>query len=84
MHCLRSGWIGLMLSEPWVRECMWPDMTWGDVVAFYSIANEIGRELDDLDRKLLKCRSELHPLVQLQMILEAPDLWLTRSRFHKN
>ena len=73
-----------LISEAWVKECMWPDMTWQDVVRFYSIANEIGRDLDKLDRELLKCRSEMHPLIQLQMILEAPDLWLTRSRFHKN
>ena len=73
-----------LISEAWVKECMWPDMTWRDVVSFYSIANEIGRDLDKLDRELLKCRSELRPLIQLQMILEAPDLWLTRSRFHKN
>jgi len=73
-----------LISERWVNECMMPDMTWRDVIAFYSLANHIGQELDDLDRKLLKCRSELHPLIQLQLIMEEPDLWLTRSRFHKN
>ena len=73
-----------LISERWVDECMTPYMTWQDVVAFYSIANHIGRELDKLDRKLLKCRSELHPLIQLQLIMEEPDLWLTRSRFQQN
>ena len=66
----------MMISERWVDECMVPYMTWQDVTRFYSIANNIARELDDLDIKIMKCKSELHPLVQLQMILEEPDLWL--------
>ena len=66
----------MMISERWVDECMVPYMTWQDVTRFYSIANNIARELDNLDIKIMKCKSELHPLVQLQMILEEPDLWL--------
>ncbi len=73
-----------LISELWVKECMTPYMTWGDVVRFYSLANHIAQEMDELDMKIMKCKSELHPLMQLQMILEEPDLWLTRSRFHKN
>ena len=73
-----------LISESWVDECMAPYMRWQDVVAFYSIANHIGQELDELDIKIMKCKSELHPLIQLQMILEEPDLWLTESRFHQN
>jgi len=73
-----------LISEVWVKECMAPYMTWGDVVRFYSLANHIAQEMDELDMKIMKCKSELHPLMQLQMILEEPDLWLTESRFHKN
>jgi hypothetical protein len=58
----------------------WPDMTWQDVVRFYSIANEIEQELDKLDRDLLKCRSE----IQLQMIMEEPDLWLVGNDYRRS
>jgi len=73
-----------LISEAWVRECMSPYMTWDDVVRFYSIANHIGQEMDELDMKIMKCKSELHPLIQLQMVMEEPDLWLTRSSFQQN
>ena len=73
-----------LISELWVKECMAPCHIWCHVVRFYSLANHIAQEMDELDMKIMKCKSELHPLMQLQMILEEPDLWLTRSRFHKN
>ena len=74
----------MMISERWVDECMVPYMTWQDITRFYFLANYIGQELDKLDRKIMKCKSELCPLVQLEMILEEPDLWLARSRFQEN
>ena len=72
-----------MLNEKWVNEFMWPDTSWQDVIAFYSIANNIGAELDKLDTLIFNCRSQLHPLIQLELILESPDLWLTRNRFQE-
>jgi len=73
-----------LISEVWVGECMAPYMTWQDVTNFYSLANRIAQEMNELDMKIMKCKSELHPLMQLQMILEEPDLWLTESRFQEN
>ena len=73
-----------MISERWVDVCMAPETTWQDVIGYYSLANHIGQELDKLDRKIMKCKSELCPLTQLQMVLEEPELWLTRSRFQEN
>ena len=73
-----------LISEVWVKECMWPDMTWGDVVRFYSLANHIAQELDELDMKIMKCKSELHPLMQLQMIMEEPDLWLVGNDYRRS
>ena len=65
-----------LISEVWVDACMAPYMSWQDVTRFYSLANHIAQELNSLDIKIMKCKSELHPLIQLQMILEEPDLWL--------
>ena len=73
-----------LISEVWVGECMAPYMSWHDVTRFYSLANHIAQEMNELDIKIMKCKSELHPLMQLQMIMEAPDLWLTESRFQQN
>ena len=72
-----------MLNEKCVNEFMWTDTSWQDVIAFYSIANNIGAELNKLDTLIFNCRSQLHPLIQLELILESPDLWLTRNRFQE-